>query len=522
MTKKHTIEQGRSVSEQEKNIESLIGKTFDNVQFNVRDKKRKGKKIGEEFFIDGTDDHKIMFLHPNWLYKIEQGQNYNVEVLNDTQPGKRKGKLFVKIIAEDGVPIESEQRRETPLPIEVNKNEGSVLVLEAEISYNQEGGPLVPDIKKFDHFTLDEHTLKILHKVAGAVEQDLPLLLEGDTAATKTSAIEYLAAVTNHEVIRLNLSGQTDTSELIGKFVPNDGQVQLEFEKLIQNLDHLKPLSRDIVEKTSQEGRELTKMESQIIAKEAGLQVAEWRWQDGAVPQAMKNGSWLILDEFTFADPSVRERLNSVLERGRSLVLSENGGVKIGPGGDHEIDKRFKIFATTNPADFGGRIPLTPAEARRWSRYMYVNSPPKESYIAMMNFMAYGEQPKVTIKGQEYKTDDVTPIYKKLRRIPRFREMIQMLASFHFGVEKLAKDKTIGKNRKRPYVFTRDNLINLLEFLEKKTILDRKTRKREDAQQNPNKLLNRALEETYFDFIVDDDDRQKVKDVFNATFLINR
>lgn len=107
MTKKHTIEQGRSVSEQEKNIESLIGKTFDNVQFNVRDKKRKGKKIGEEFFVDGTDDHKIMFLHPNWLYKIEQGQNYNVEVLNDTQPGKRKGKLFVKIIAEDGVPIES-------------------------------------------------------------------------------------------------------------------------------------------------------------------------------------------------------------------------------------------------------------------------------------------------------------------------------------------------------------------------------------------------------------------------------
>jgi hypothetical protein len=284
MISKRSPDQAGHSLEQEKS-ESLIGKTFNEIIFDTKKQKGINKTV---FFVNGTDEHKIMYLDPAFSSHIEEGKEYSVEITQDTRPdknkkGERKGKLFVKIIAEDGVPFKAETARKIPLPIEIKKEEGSVLVIEAEIPYNKEGGPLVPDIKKFELFTLDEHTLKILHKVAGAVEQDLPLLLEGDTAATKTSAIEYLAAVTNHEVIRLNLSGQTDTSELIGKFVPNDGEIQMEFETLLKNTDTLQPISKNIVEQAMHEGRELTKTESQLIATNEGLQIAEWRWQDGAV-----------------------------------------------------------------------------------------------------------------------------------------------------------------------------------------------------------------------------------------------
>jgi midasin len=40
----------------------------------------------------------------------------------------------------------------------------------------------------------------------------------------------------------------------------------------------------------------------------------------------MKNGDVLLLDEISLADDSVLERLNSVLEPARTVVLAEKGG----------------------------------------------------------------------------------------------------------------------------------------------------------------------------------------------------
>ncbi len=485
------------------------------VSFTAKER-RKGPK---EWRIDGTDDHKIIILDSSQDIEPEEGKNYTVEIMLDTRPGERKGKLIGRIIAEDGVPMEVKIKREFPLPIEIDRKEGVVYVLDNEIPFNAEGGPLVPEMRKFEHFTLDEHTLKILKKVATAIELNKPLLLEGETAATKTSAIEYMASVTNNEVVRINMSGHTDTSELIGKFVPNDGEVQLEFEKLLQHVDSLSPKTQKIVQAARKEARPLSKTEAQMIASEEGIQVAEWRWQDGAVPRAMKTGAWLIIDELTLADPSVRERLNSVLERDPSLLMSENGGLTIGTGGDFEVHPNFRRFATTNPAEYGGRIPLTPAEKRRWTGFMSVPIPGEDSFKAMLNFITYGEAPMVEIDGEIYQGDDVTPKYKKLKRVPNFRETITRLTQFHVKLEQMARDKTIGKDRKSKYVFTRDNLLTLLDFLENKTLHIRREGKRIGIEHDPDKILRRALQETYTDFLVGDKDKQLVIDQLTVAGL---
>ena len=62
------------------------------------------------------------------------------------------------------------------------------------------------------------------------------------------------------------------------------------------------------------------------------------------------------MDEISLADDSVLERLNSVLETERTLVLAEKAG---GDGPDGQVDqitakKEFRIVATMNPGgDYG-------------------------------------------------------------------------------------------------------------------------------------------------------------------------
>ena len=64
----------------------------------------------------------------------------------------------------------------------------------------------------------------------------------------------------------------------------------------------------------------------------------------------------LLIDEISLADDSVLERLNSVLEPERILLLAERGS---GDGQENEVeqlvaDKSFKIVSTMNPGgDYG-------------------------------------------------------------------------------------------------------------------------------------------------------------------------
>ena len=72
----------------------------------------------------------------------------------------------------------------------------------------------------------------------------------------------------------------------------------------------------------------------------------------------MKDGAMFLVDEISLADDSVLERLNSVLEPERTLVLAEKGSDGGDPVGEDVAmlvaHKDFKIIGTMNPGgDFG-------------------------------------------------------------------------------------------------------------------------------------------------------------------------
>lgn len=59
-----------------------------------------------------------------------------------------------------------------------------------------------------------------------------------------------------------------------------------------------------------------------LAARTKGL----FEWVDGPLVTAMRKGEIILLDELSLAEDAVLERLNSVLEPGRSITLAERGG----------------------------------------------------------------------------------------------------------------------------------------------------------------------------------------------------
>ncbi|RPB13613.1 midasin, partial [Morchella conica CCBAS932] len=86
-------------------------------------------------------------------------------------------------------------------------------------------------------------------------------------------------------------------------------------------------------------------------------------WSDGSLIQAMKEGQFFLLDEISLADDSVLERLNSVLEPQRGILLAEKGP----EGSAVTAVDGFQFLATMNPGGDYGKKELSPALRNRFT-----------------------------------------------------------------------------------------------------------------------------------------------------------
>jgi midasin (ATPase involved in ribosome maturation) len=92
----------------------------------------------------------------------------------------------------------------------------------------------------------------------------------------------------------------------------------------LQRLVHLTDLKK---RKQDKKGKVI---KATMLLEEALKEIAnyhkEWQslfvWHDGPLVQAMRNGDMFLVDEISLAEDSVLERLNSVLEPKRLLVIT--------------------------------------------------------------------------------------------------------------------------------------------------------------------------------------------------------
>ncbi|MFH1878823.1 MAG: AAA family ATPase, partial [Candidatus Omnitrophota bacterium] len=154
-------------------------------------------------------------------------------------------------------------------------------------------GPYVPgkDSVLFSTRT----TNKYLAFIAEMIDRRECPLLTGPTGAAKTSLVRYLAYLTGNSFMRINLDAQTDTSEIIGGYVPEEDKA------------------------------------------------GEFKWRDGLLVRALKNGYWVLLDELNLAEPEILERINSLLDDDGSLVITEHENEIIMSAGEYEKKLREHI-----------------------------------------------------------------------------------------------------------------------------------------------------------------------------------
>ncbi|KIW88587.1 uncharacterized protein Z519_10633 [Cladophialophora bantiana CBS 173.52] len=199
--------------------------------------------------------------------------------------------------------------------------------------------------------------------VAEALKNREPVLLVGETGCGKTQISQVIAAAAGKPLDIYNAHTNTETGDLIGSQRPirNRSELANNVRASWQALVRSRPegiLTEDldvseIVEAFKRldcSGYDPNFVEQ--VRSSIGAYEALFAWNDGSLVRAMKRGEYFLLDEISLAEDSVLERLNSVLEPSRTILLAEKGSV------DNLVvaHPSFQFLATMNPGgDYGKR-----------------------------------------------------------------------------------------------------------------------------------------------------------------------
>jgi midasin len=215
--------------------------------------------------------------------------------------------------------------------------------------------------------------------VTRALRFNEPVLLVGETGSGKTSVCQVYATAVSNRLHTVNCHQNTETADLIGGLRPIRNKASLEADAIQEATQLLGQLG---VSDTSSDPERLASILDSLLKSSPhsssharNLQGARnkllslsalFEWHDGPLVHAMRNGEVFLMDEISLADDSVLERLNSVLEPARTLVLAERGGDNADVA-LIQAEEGFRIVATMNPGGDYGKKELSPALRNRFT-----------------------------------------------------------------------------------------------------------------------------------------------------------
>ena len=231
--------------------------------------------------------------------------------------------------------------------------------------------------------------LPLLESIMICVQQKWPMVLVDSSGEGKTKLIRELAGVTGATVVSFTMNSDVDVADLIGTYeqADNSRKLQKYFKKaahfirikLIESLGAgtdcgawagsalLRSMGRFAEFSDQNEYLDLQVSVNECLAgDESGDAVAllqegsalfrsshlsgkdSFEWVDGILVHALEQGHWLVLDHANTCNPSVLDRLNSLLEPNGFLAIHERSTQQ----GEPRIVKphpNFRIIMTMDP-----------------------------------------------------------------------------------------------------------------------------------------------------------------------------
>ncbi|KAH7927800.1 midasin [Leucogyrophana mollusca] len=214
--------------------------------------------------------------------------------------------------------------------------------------------------------------------VARALRFNEPVLLVGETGSGKTSVCQVFADAVSRHLHTVNCHQNTETADLIGGLRPIRNRAAVEADILrdantviqgagVADIPMDAQAMLDFIGKLLKGGVDASlDPHLQDLQQRLRRSSALFDWYDGPLVRAMREGDVFLLDEISLADDSVLERLNSVLEPERTIVLAERGGTDVDQPAIRAVDG-FQLLATMNPGGDYGKKELSPALRNRFT-----------------------------------------------------------------------------------------------------------------------------------------------------------